>query len=597
MTKLETYESNPLIERLPKHLKQFIKPQRYEDYTPVNQAVWRYVMRRLASHLPSVAHGSYLEGLEKTGVSLDEIPSMYGMNRILQEIGWAAVAVDGFIPPNAFMEFQAYKVLVIASDIRQLENIEYTPAPDIIHESAGHAPIIANPDYAEYLRRFGEIGSKAIISKHDMDVYEAVRKLSILKEAKGVSAKEIETAQREIESIQNRKVALSEMAQIRNLHWWTVEYGLIGTLSNPKIYGAGLLSSIGESLSYLKKEVKKIPYSIEATQQEFDVTKVQPQLYVTPDFSFLMQVLEEFANTMSLRKGGSKGLLRLIESKMVGSIELSTGLQVSGEFSEVLMNEDNEVIFFKTIGPTALAYREKELIGHGIEYHKNGFSSPIGKLKNINLSIEDMGPLDLKAYNFYDGKWLEFEFESGIHVEGMNITGIRNIQGKLMLIQLSNCTVTYKGQVLFQPEWGVYDMVVGKEIVSAFAGPADHTSFPNLYEVSVTKTIKPTPPDEATLIKEQLYRELREKRNKKRATDEFLWAMFLKLKQQFPDEWLLLLEILELSEDDELVSKIKDQLNAIKSLNPSKQSLIDSGIEIIDSNRVNKSEGFITKKS
>jgi phenylalanine-4-hydroxylase len=40
---------------------------------------------------------------------------------------------------------------------------------------------------------------------------------------------------------------LSEMAQIRNLHWWTVEYGLIGT-DNPKIYGAGLLSSIGESV-------------------------------------------------------------------------------------------------------------------------------------------------------------------------------------------------------------------------------------------------------------------------------------------------------------------------------------------------------------
>jgi phenylalanine-4-hydroxylase len=67
---------------------------------------------------------------------------MYGMNRILTEIGWAAVAVDGFIPPNAFMEFQAYNVLVIASDIRQLEHIEYTPAPDIIHEGAGHAQLL-----------------------------------------------------------------------------------------------------------------------------------------------------------------------------------------------------------------------------------------------------------------------------------------------------------------------------------------------------------------------------------------------------------------------------------------------------------------------
>jgi phenylalanine-4-hydroxylase len=76
------------------------------------------------------------------------------------------------------MEFQAYNVLVIASDIRQLEHIEYTPAPDIIHEGAGHAPIIANPEYAEYLRRF-----KAISSDTDYQMYEAIRLLSIVKEA------------------------------------------------------------------------------------------------------------------------------------------------------------------------------------------------------------------------------------------------------------------------------------------------------------------------------------------------------------------------------------------------------------------------------
>src|SRR5690606_25308895 len=152
-TMTDAFESNPLIDRLPKHLKQFIKPQNYDDYTPINQAVWRYVMRKNVDYLPKVAHKSYLEGLKKTGLEVENIPNMYGMNRILKEIGWAAVAVDGFIPPNAFMEFQAYNVLVIASDIRQLEHIEYTPAPDIIHEGAGHAPIIANPEYAEYLRR------------------------------------------------------------------------------------------------------------------------------------------------------------------------------------------------------------------------------------------------------------------------------------------------------------------------------------------------------------------------------------------------------------------------------------------------------------
>ena len=80
----EHFESNPLIDRLPKHLKQFIKPQNYEEYTPINQAVWRYVMRKNVDYLSKVAHSSYLEGLKKTGISIESIPSMYGMNRILK---------------------------------------------------------------------------------------------------------------------------------------------------------------------------------------------------------------------------------------------------------------------------------------------------------------------------------------------------------------------------------------------------------------------------------------------------------------------------------------------------------------------------------
>ena len=576
----QNYQSNELIDRLPRHLKQFIKPQNYEDYSPIDQAVWRYVMRRLVNYLTKVAHKSYLEGLQKTGVGVDQIPSMYGMNRILKEIGWAAVAVDGFIPPNAFMEFQAYKVLVIASDIRQLENIQYTPAPDIIHESAGHAPIIANPDYAEYLRRLGEIGSKAILSKHDMDVYEAVRKLSILKEARGISPEEIEAAQSNVNELQEKKVALSEMAQIRNLQWWTVEYGLIGNIDNPKLYGAGLLSSIGEGLSCLGSAVEKIPFSIAVTQQEFDVTKPQPQLYVTPDFAYLMQVLEEFSNTLSLRKGGAKGLQKLIDSQMVGSIELSTGLQISGKFSRAIINDENQVIFFQTEGPTALAFREKELIGHGINKHKDGFSSPLGKLKNINLAIEDMGPVDLKAYNFYDGKRLSFEFESGIKVEGLNITGIRNIHGKLMLIQLEDCTVIYEDEFLFLPEYGIYDMVVGKDIVSAFAGSADSSSFPNLYGESRTLTIKETKTASSTKL-ESYYSKVQHYRNEGLRDDAILKNVFERVKQEYPNQWLILLEIFEISTNTDLTESIKEYLAQLKISSPELSSLITDGIKIV----------------
>ncbi|WP_341200209.1 aromatic amino acid hydroxylase [Croceibacter atlanticus] len=579
----ETIQTNPLIDRLPPHLKQFIKPQNYDDYTAINQAVWRYVMRKNVEYLGKVAHESYLSGLKKTGISINEIPSMYGMNRILKDIGWAAVAVDGFIPPNAFMEFQAYKVLVIASDIRQLENIEYTPAPDIIHEGAGHAPIIASPDYAEYLRRFGEIGSKAISSAHDIEMYEAVRSVSILKEAEGTPQDQIDAAEMLVEELQNKKVEPSEISLIRNLHWWTVEYGLVGTVEDPKIYGAGLLSSIGESKNCMTDAVKKIPYSIDAAYQDFDITKQQPQLFVTPDFAYLQEVLEEFANTMAVRKGGWRGLKKLIESKQLGTIELSTGLQVSGVFKRMIQNEDNEVVYFETEGETALSYREKELIGHGIERHTNGFRSPLGKLKGINLAIENMGPRDLQAYNFYDGKHIQFEFESGITVEGMNVTGIRNLKSELMLIQFTDCTVKYKDEVLFSPEDGDFDFAVGKDIVSAFAGMADYRSFNvNTHNPSATTTIKPErSAKQQELI--NLYESVRAIRNGEH-TMFALQPTFDLLRKHHQNDWLLPLEIyeLEVERNTALSKEVFRYLNEIKERRPEVSHLIEGGLELLE---------------
>ncbi|MTG99080.1 aromatic amino acid hydroxylase [Myroides sp. BIT-d1] len=578
--KTQEYESNDLIERLPQHLKQFIKPQSYQDYTPINQAVWRYVMRKNVDYLSKVAHESYLDGLAKTGISIESIPSMYGMNRILKEIGWAAVAVDGFIPPNAFMEFQAYKVLVIASDIRQLENIEYTPAPDIIHEGAGHAPIIANPEYAEYLRRFGEIGCKAISSGRDYEIYEAIRLLSILKEAEGVDPEEIKKAEEQVDYLQGITEEPSEMALIRNLHWWTVEYGLIGTTDNPKIYGAGLLSSIGESAWCMTDNVKKLPYSIEAAYQGFDITKPQPQLYVTPDFAYLSEVLEEFANKMALRKGGLMGINKLIDSKALGTIELNTGLQISGVFTRVIEHEGKPA-YVQTTGKTALAYREKELVGHGTETHPHGFGTALGRLKGINLAIEDMSPRDLKAYNLYEGKPVTLEFEGGITVSGTNITGIRNIHGKIILISFSDCTVKHNDEVLFQPEWGTYDMAVGAHVISAFSGPADYHSFDLINHVPSSQTIK-AKRDESKIKLENFYQEVRAMREENKTTD--LNNVLDVLINGYPSDWLLTVEILELAKkasNTALAEKAMSHLKSVQTNRPEVAHLIKDGIDII----------------
>jgi phenylalanine-4-hydroxylase len=573
-------ELNSVTEKLPKYLHKFIVKQPYEEYTAQNQAVWRYVMRLNINSLKKIAHNCYIDGLNKTGIDVDLIPEMQGMNRILKDIGWAAVAVDGFIPPNAFMEFQSYNVLVISSEIRTIDHIKYTPAPDIIHEAAGHAPIIANQEYSEYLRRLGEVGSKAISSPKDDEMYEAVRLLSILKENPNSSKEDVDDANRNVNRLQNEMTELSEMAKIRNLHWWTVEYGLIGDIDNPKIYGAGLLSSIEESQACLKKSVKKIPYSIDTANINFDITNTQPQLFVIPDFSKLSFVLEEFANTMAVRMGGLTGLQKLIDSKKMGAIELSTGIQISGHFTNMIQ-KNGIPAYFNTRGETAISINGNELIGHGKESHSDGFGSPIGNLDGINISIEDMTPKDLEVYGIIEGKVTTLNFESGIKVKGKIITGKRDLQGKIILISFENCLVTFLNQILFEPSSGIYHMAVGKSIKSAFAGPASPVSFTDVYSISDKKTSKIVYSKSEQYL-HTLYDKVRALRTNKSSNQELMSKIFDEIQTKYPNEWLILLELFELTHisNIELGDKIHTQLAKLKE-NKDLEQLICDGLELI----------------
>ena len=548
---------NPQVAKLPAHLRQFVVSQDYDNYTPVDHAVWRYVMRKNLAYLSKVADASYLKGLEKTGITIDSIPNIKDMNTILGKIGWGCVCVDGFLPPSSFMEFQAYKVLVIAADIRQIEHIEYTPAPDILHEAAGHAPIIADPTYAEYLRLFGEIGSKAISSAQDFELYEAIRHLSIIKEDPNTEKKEIVQAEKDIELIQSNMGQPSEMAQIRNVHWWTVEYGLIGDLNQPKIYGAGLLSSIGESESCLKEEVKKLPYSIVAAQQAFDITEPQPQLYVTPSYAHLTQVLEEFANTMALRKGGLEGLEKAIASNNTCTVEYSSGLQVSGIFNNVI-SDNGQIVYLSTSSPTALAWQNKELVGHDKSYHAHGFSSPVGRLKNTSMPLENMSIDELMSLEIEVGKQLSLEFESGVNVQGKLINLSKNRKGLNMILSFEDCRISYNDEILFQPEWGTYDMAVGESIVSVFSGAADMAVFSKDNPFLPSELTHKIQYCEKRLELHKLYQKIREVREGNADKQELtsVWQELLK----HPKDWLAAVEILEISRDDSLNTEIKTNL-------------------------------------
>ena len=149
-----------------------------------------------------------------------------------------------------------------------------------------------------------------------------------------------------------------------------------------------------------------------------------------------------------------------------------------------------------------------------------------------------------------------------------------------MLIRLKDCTVTYKGEFLFLPQHGIYNMVVGKDIISAFAGSADSNSFPNLYGESLTKTIKKVKSD-STITLEKYYGSIRKYRNENTDDPEFIKDLFKKITVQYPAEWLLLLEIMEVSNNLSLIQSIHDYLEKLIVLHPKLSSLISDGIKII----------------
>jgi len=572
--------NNNIISNLPKHLQAFVIDQSYSRYSPHDQVVWRYVMHLNTKYLAGKAHPSYFKGLEKTGISIEHIPSIDEMNEALGKLGWAAATVDGFIPPSVFMEFQAHNVLVIAADIRPINQIGYTPAPDIIHEAAGHAPIIADPVYAEYLRCFGEIGAKAFSSATDHAMYQAIRHLSILKTDPNSPKNNIAQAEELLSTISNEKGISSEMALIRNLHWWTVEYGLIGTMKAPKIYGAGLLSSLAESKDALSDKVFKIPYSLDAINYDFDITKPQPQLFITPDFEYLTSILNSFAAQMALQTGGLEAILKAIHSGNTATLEYNSGLQISGTFTDVLIH-NKQAVYLNTTGPTTLNYQDNLLEGHSKNYHKNGFGSPIGNLKNCLKPVTMLTDSELNNLKIEKGRHCKLEFESDVALEGTLLHLLR-CNGKIILMSFADCSVKHLGKTLFEPSWGTYDMAIGEKISSAFSGPADPESFGLEYTAPKEKTHKIQYSDKTKQLN-TLCNKVNRYRTKTPKDGEIanLWETFI--DGNFHNEWLLPVDLYILLKSKtnykQLFQEIEDYLIHLKKQNTYRQ-LIEDGMAV-----------------
>src|SRR5579872_5730974 len=315
---------------VPPHLRAFVVEQDYDRYSAVDQAVWRFVLLQMRSRLAETAHPAYLQGLGATGISVERIPSIAQMNDCLSRFGWSAVCVDGFIPPRAFQEFQASAILPIAADVRTRDHLVYTPAPDILHEAAGHAPILPDPGFSAYLRRIGDLGRQAFTLPEEGEVFRAIRELSEVKERPGAPADEVTRAEDALARAIAGAAEASEATRLSRLYWWTAEYGLVGRPDDYKLYGAGLLSSLGESESCHDPAVEKFVLDERCMDVAYDITRPQPRLYVVPSFDELHEVLDRAQKTLAVAIGGKMALDRAVRSRETASVRFSSGAWVTG---------------------------------------------------------------------------------------------------------------------------------------------------------------------------------------------------------------------------------------------------------------------------
>ncbi len=575
-----------IIQSLPIHLQPFVAIQDYKQYTPRDHAVWRFLLHQLSGNLGHSAHPVYTEGLKRTGINLERIPAIETMNDCLKTIGWRAVVVDGFLPPAIFMEFQAHRVLVIAVNMRTIEHMLYTPAPDIVHESAGHAPFIIDVDYAEFLQRFGELGMRAVASKGDMDVYEAIRLLSIVKESVTSTAEVINEAEQSLQAAIDANKEPSEAALLARLHWWTVEYGLVGELDNYRIYGAGLLSSLGESVNCLDDQgVIKLPLTVDAIATGYDITTEQPQLFVTKNCRHLTQVLEEFARQMCVGQGGAASMQKAIAAETVNTAVTDAGVEISGQFTHVIIDAIGNPTYLSTTGPTQLAYKGRELAGHGIGHHAEGFGSPLGRLQGMERCLSSYTVDELKQHDIVIGEETVLEFLSGIVVCGL-LKGIIRHDQKNLVMSFEQCTVTdTAGNRLFMPEWGSYDMAVGSTVDSVYGGSADKQAYPLYQAPSMQVTIASdySDTDRANFV---LYERVRELRNTDNKDVEAVLALLDPIANKADVEWVLLFEAIELAQlynvDANLVGRLKSALSwQAEEGNEQQRCLIHYGLQYL----------------
>ena len=217
--------------------------QRWADYTPADHALWDRLFARQTEQLADRAHPAFLRGLATCGIGGGGIPDFRRLSeRLTAATGWQVVAVPGLVPDDVFFRHLSERRFVAGNFIRAADQIDYLEAPDVFHDVFGHVPLLADPVFADYMQAYGQGGLRSL-------EFDALTRLS-------------------------------------RLYWYTVEFGLIREAGDLKLYGAGIVSSHGESIFALDDPS---PHRI-----GFDLARVMRTPYKIDDYQALYVVIDSF---------------------------------------------------------------------------------------------------------------------------------------------------------------------------------------------------------------------------------------------------------------------------------------------------------------
>jgi phenylalanine-4-hydroxylase len=178
--------------------------QDWQDYGAHEHATWDLLFARQRPLLAQHVAQPFLRGLEQLGLDRPGIPDFRRLNERLEAAtGWQVVTVPGLVPEDVFFSHLARRRFVSARFLRRRDQLDYLQEPDIFHDAFGHLPMLADPRFADYMEAYGWGGLRAL--------------------------------------------ELGTLERFARLYWYTVEFGLLQEPDGLRIYGAGIVSSHGES--------------------------------------------------------------------------------------------------------------------------------------------------------------------------------------------------------------------------------------------------------------------------------------------------------------------------------------------------------------